>query len=68
MLLTAGAAVNQVDHRGRSPLYMAAFTGRAHAVAALLAAGADKEVQTPNGTPLEAARRSGHNNVVALLE
>ena len=42
--------------------------GHAAVVAALLAAGANKEVKTSHGTPLEIAQNKGHAEVVALLQ
>ena len=66
--------IGTIEGRRKDPsdrnrtMFMAAHSGHATVVAALLAAGADKEADTPHGTPLEIARSRGHGEVVSLLE
>ncbi|MES1263547.1 MAG: ankyrin repeat domain-containing protein, partial [Peristeroidobacter soli] len=66
-----------VDHRccdSPAALGMAARNGHFKIVEMLLAAGADPTIKSeygkdlPDGTPLDAARYFGHNDVAHLLE
>ncbi|MES1263323.1 MAG: ankyrin repeat domain-containing protein [Peristeroidobacter soli] len=66
-----------VDHRccdAPPALGMAARNGHTKIVEMLLAAGADPTIQSeygkdlPSGTPLDAARRAGHEDVARVLE
>lgn len=71
-LLAAGAPVDAVDRAGATPLYIAADEGRAAVVAWLLAAGGNPRHQMPGpfgsaGTPIHAAIRYGHLDVVRVL-
>ena len=52
---------------GKTPLYLAAWSGKASVVEALLSAGADKDNARSDTTPLDAASANGHAHVVELL-
>ena len=73
-LLAAGATVDATDGGGASALYLAAGEGQAAVVVRLLSAGANPQRQVSGpfgstGTPMHAAIRYGHLDVVrALLE
>lgn len=67
-LLLAGACANSFDSSGSPALLIAAWDGRAAAVAALLAHGASARARNQMGmTPLMAAARSGSAACAALL-
>jgi ankyrin repeat protein len=59
------------DSKGRTPLFMAARNGHRYCCAALLAAGADPDAVTHDGsTALDTAKRNhpGHQELIELLE
>ncbi|KAI1775102.1 ankyrin repeat-containing domain protein [Hypoxylon cercidicola] len=57
-----------LNKAGRTPLFFSARRGYEHTTAALLAAGADADIQDTQGnTPLVMAARGGHHNVLNLL-
>ncbi|NII56012.1 ankyrin repeat domain-containing protein [Luteibacter sp. SG786] len=63
-MLEAGADPFGADARGRTPLHMAAATGRAGLLAALLARGLDPNVRDASGrTPLHAALEQGGDSL-----
>ncbi|MDD4889230.1 MAG: ankyrin repeat domain-containing protein [Phycisphaerae bacterium] len=66
-LVGKGARVNARGYQDRTPLSVAAGAGRASIVRILIDAGADPEVSTFFGTPLEAAVRNGREEVVEIL-
>ena len=67
-LLAAGAAVNQTNANGATPLFISAQKGHLPVVTALLAAGAAINQTNANGaTPLHIAARYGHRPVVTAL-
>lgn len=67
-LLAAGACANAIDSSGSPALLIAAWDGRASAIEALLAHGADPRQCNHLGmTPLMAAARSGSAPCAALL-
>jgi len=70
LLLEYGAEIDPIDEEYRStPLGLAARAGRAEVVELLLEAGADPtKAGAPWATPLNWARRRGHEEVAALLE
>ena len=62
--------MNKPEARGLTPLFVAAMKGH-KVVELLLAAGADKSVETtnpPGYTALSIERQQGHDEVAALLE
>jgi ankyrin repeat protein len=60
--------VHLCDHKGTSPLLVAAKFGQEAAAKALLAAGADYEQLSDSGlSPLDAALENGHSAVVRAL-
>jgi ankyrin repeat protein len=68
LLLKARAEPNVVDHRGQTPLHVAASKGNAGAVAALLNGGARPFTQDMFGsTPLLEACRMGQDSVITLM-
>ncbi|KAN0113419.1 Ankyrin repeat-containing domain protein [Russula decolorans] len=68
LLLSHGADVNVVDHRGDSPLYKASRSQRLDAVKFLVKGGAEVNVRDKsNSTPLHEASGSGSLLVVQLL-
>jgi len=67
VLVDAGANVNFSDHRGRTPLYIAAESGDNVVVRMLIDAGANVNVNTYNGeTPLHIAAKGGEKGNPAL--
>lgn len=50
-----------------TPIFIAAFRGRAEVVKILLEAGVDVNVRSIGGTPLEAAIAEGHSDVVDVI-
>ena len=67
-LLAAGAAVNQTNANGATPLFISAQKGHLPVVTALLAAGAAINQTNANGaTPLHIAAQNGHLPVVTVL-
>jgi ankyrin repeat protein len=70
LLLARGAAVDQPDGEGATPLTVAAGSNCGHGriVAALLAAGADPQHRCAAGlTPLDWAERARNQSAIALL-
>jgi hypothetical protein len=68
-LIARGADVNAVSTDGFTPLMTAAQHGHTEIVKLLLAAKADASFKNPNFdlTALDFARRSGHEDIIALL-
>ena len=67
-MLQYGAETDLRNHRGGSPLHIAACQGSVAIAAALLDAGADKEARMVNGrSPLHLAVINGNVDVVMLL-
>jgi ankyrin repeat protein len=67
-ILERRVRVDRPDRFGWTPLMVAAQLGAAENVAALLAAGADPTLTTPDGrTAAELARDTGHLEVLGLL-
>jgi len=68
-LRVEGAALGGADYDGRTALHLAASEGRAAVVAYLLRHGVDRApVDRWGNTPLDDARRAGHDAVLELLE
>lgn len=68
LLLDAGATVNIVDDKGRTPLFSAARYRHAGTVALLLCRQADMNLaDVKQRTPLLAAAEHGHINTINLL-
>ncbi|KAL8653974.1 MAG: hypothetical protein Q9210_001781 [Variospora velana] len=66
--LANGASVTWVDHRGRSPLHIAASRGYDDVVEELVRAGGALEARDTKGaTPLHDAARGGHASTVEIL-
>ena len=57
LLLEYGADVDPQNEHGMTPLYMAALSGFDHVVAMLLEAGADPEIKSNKGKPVDAIRQ-----------
>jgi len=66
-LLDAGANPNLGDNEGCTPLHMAAESGNAACVRALLAAGAESVPTATGDTPLHLAAQGGHLDVMQAL-
>ena len=67
-LLTEGAAIDARDHRGYSPLMLAAYLGHTEAFDFLLRAGADaNSVDLAGNSVLMGAAFKGHLPIVQLL-
>src|SRR5713226_3325998 len=67
-LLAAGANVNARANDGRTPLIEAAVQGRSKSARLLIAAHADLNYEQRGwGTALEAAERTGHNDIAVIL-
>jgi Ankyrin repeats (3 copies)/Ankyrin repeat len=67
-LLAAGANVNAHASDGRTPLIEAAVKGRPKSARLLIAAHADLNYEQRGwGTALEAAERTGHSDIAAIL-
>lgn len=67
-LLDAGADIDAVDHRGYSPLMLAAYVGNAEAFDLLLARGADRDSADLAGNSiLMGAAFKGHLDMVRRL-
>jgi ankyrin repeat protein len=60
--------VNKAKNDGVTPLYIASHQGRTPCVAALVRARADLTLAWRGQTPLQAATREGHADVVSVLE
>lgn len=70
LLVAHGANVNRADNSGWTPLHHAAAKGANGALAVLLAANANTELETTDEKPrtaLELAVDNGHDSTVALL-
>jgi predicted LPLAT superfamily acyltransferase len=67
-LLRGGADVNKARNDGATPLFMASHNGRTPCVEALVRARADLTLALRGKTPLQAATREGHADVVSVLE
>ncbi len=70
-LKAAGADVDATEVNGLTPLYIAVQMGDVTVINALLEAGANVSTKTPQGTPLELAKRDGTQKgryIVTLLE
>jgi len=68
LLLENGAAVDQKDHFGHTPLMVAAIDGHVEAAELLLAKGAAINAKNKGGfTPLMFAAMEGHPAVAKLL-
>jgi hypothetical protein len=68
VLLAAGANVNARANDGRTPLIEAAVQRRPKSAQLLIAAHADLNYEQRGwGTALEAAERTGHNDIAAML-
>lgn len=67
-LADLGATIDLPDSRGLTPLHLAAGSGRASAVAALLGRGANGNIATPTGdTPMHLACQHGHAAAVSIM-
>lgn len=62
-LIEAGAEDPELKHA----LVWVIGTGRVEAVRVLISKGADVDVSTPSGTPIQVAARNGHSEIVELL-
>jgi ankyrin repeat protein len=71
VLKRAGANMDSPDRDGFTPIFIAVEMGDLIIITTLLEAGADASIKTPQGTPLEQAKRSkepGCPEIVRLLE
>jgi len=67
-LLDQGADVNARDGRGRTALTEATFYGNALVIKELILRGADVNVLSDEGTPLDIAINARHDAIVELLK
>lgn len=70
-LAALGANMDKPENKGLTPIFIAAQAGDATTVSVLLEAGANASIKTPEGSPLEQAkkgRQPEHWEVVSLLE
>lgn len=67
-LVSNGSDLNEKDHRGFSPLMLAAYAGSSHAVSLFLSLGADPDSCDPAGNSvLMGASFKGHVGIVEEL-
>lgn len=68
-LIAQGVPLNTADYDRRTPLHLAAAEGQADVVAYLLRHGADADCRDRwSTTPLDEARRNGHDGIATLIE
>ena len=67
-LLDQGANVNAREYGGRTALTEAAFSGNASVIKELLLRGADMNVVSDAGTPLDVAMQTNHATAIDLLK
>ena len=68
-LVEAGAEVNARNVYGETPIYLTGLLDNPEAATVLLRLGADPMIPNCDGeTPIEVARRQGHDDVVRVIE
>ena len=68
LLIERGAGVGQANDDGESPLLMACANGHVDVARLLIEKNADITQAVSGFTPLDAAKHSGHAEIVRLLE
>jgi Heterokaryon incompatibility protein (HET)/Ankyrin repeats (many copies) len=67
--LRCGADINKLDNEGHNALHYAAGLGKPECVMTLIRNGCQRNIKDITGaTPIDVARKAGHDKVVALLD
>lgn len=68
VLLQAGGNINVTNSMRESPLHFACYHGKKDCVTYLLSKGADCNLVSNNGSPVQLARSRGFMDIVSILQ